>query len=116
MFRHYTDTDVKSTIVAAFTSLSSPLQIVICTSAFGMGIDCAGVRSVIHYGAPESCEVYVQEIGRCGRSSDTCSVTLLVKTRKRKSIDEKMKLYISNISRCRRDVLFECMEGYEHKF
>lgn len=45
-----------------FTS-SSSLRIVICTVAFGMGINCLDVRLIIHLGPPSDSEMYVQEIG-----------------------------------------------------
>ncbi|HCW5618822.1 TPA: RecQ family ATP-dependent DNA helicase [Acinetobacter baumannii] len=43
------------------------LDVVICTNAFGMGIDRANIHTVIHYSPPHNLESYLQEIGRAAR-------------------------------------------------
>ena len=57
--------------------MEEKVQVMVATNAFGMGIDKANVKTIIHLHLPQNLENYYQEAGRAGRNGDKAFAVLL---------------------------------------
>ena len=111
MFHGGTPEMVKKHIVSQLTLPDSCLRVVICTIAFGMGINCSNVVESIHFGVPKSIETYVQESGRIGRDGSSSTSRILYNAMLLRGADHLMRSYVKE-THCRRDTLMKNFENH----
>ena len=92
------------------------LRIIVATNAFGMGIDKANVRFVIHKDMPESLEAYYQEAGRAGRDEQKAYAVLLYNYTDRLKQEKKLELSFPTVAEIKQIYHFlgnYCQLAYE---
>jgi ATP-dependent DNA helicase RecQ len=72
--------------------INNKTRIIVCTNAFGMGIDKPDVRVVIHADVPDCLENYYQEAGRAGRDGKVSYAVLLFDDREIKELEGQAAL------------------------
>lgn len=81
------------------------IRVLICTIAFGMGVNCRGVKRVIHFGPSKSVEAYIQESGRAGRDGSPSKALVLYQSLMLLNVEQDMKDYVKGKYACRRQFL-----------
>jgi ATP-dependent DNA helicase RecQ len=104
MFHSMTVDDVKEEVRADMNLSSGKIRVLVATSAAGMGVNFAGVNSIIHVGPPKDMDSFVQQFGRSGRDGSQAMSLLLYSSKQCKKLDEDMTSYISTDT-CRRKLL-----------
>ena len=114
MFTSCTRPKVKETILKAFLDPDSHLRVVVATIAFGMGLDCPNVRSVIHWGPSEDIEQYIQETGRAGRDGQPAKAILYHGGPELtyRNVNQEIKEYCLNKDKCRRNILLSYFDAH----
>ena len=109
MYHKKTHDLVKRTIETEFCEESGSVRVVLCTIAFGMGVNVQGGNMVIHLGPSSGIDDYFQDSGRVGRNNENAHAVLLRykgSTRGR-NITKEMKEYTRNKNICRRNLLLK---------
>ena len=113
MYTSLTHSAVKQDIQNNFSVPNSPLRVLICTIAYGMGVDCSNARQIIHWGPSDSIEAYIQESGRAGRDNNqACALLLVKKDVLKKFLHADIVTYCTNNTICRRSLLLLHLIGH----
>ena len=108
MMHARTPENVKETVLNSMRTHDGHLRVLICTIAFGMGVDAKGVRTIINFGPSRNLECYVQESGRCSRDGQPGNCIILYLGRMLSTCAKDIRDYVSS-GTCRRELIIPLM-------
>ena len=96
----------KNVILESFQQEHGAVRLLIATITFVIGVDCKGVKGIIHYGPSKNLESYVQETGRVGRDVGESVTFLLYHSVLLNHVHSDIKSFIKT-KECRRATLMK---------
>jgi ATP-dependent DNA helicase RecQ len=111
MFHSGTPDTSKQHILKSVSFPDGHVRVLICTIAFGMGIDIKAARKVIHFGPSQTVESYLQECGRVGRDGVQSQCILFYNGLLTSRCSADMKELINNKDRCHRRKILKHFSG-----
>jgi ATP-dependent DNA helicase RecQ len=90
--------------------INNSTRVIVCTNAFGMGIDKPDVRTVIHADVPDCLENYYQEAGRAGRDGKISYAVLLFDERDLHELEELASLRFPSLDDIKN--IYQCIANY----
>ena len=90
--------------------LSNKIRTIVCTNAFGMGIDKPDVRLVIHPDTPDCLENYYQEAGRAGRDGKKAYAVLLYNNKELKELSRLIESRYPSLEDVR--IIYQALINY----
>lgn len=90
--------------------LQNQTRVIVCTNAFGMGIDKPDVRVVIHHDIPDCLENYYQEAGRAGRDGKKAYAVLLYEEKDLRELEGLPAIRFPSVEEVRQ--VYQCLVNY----
>lgn len=90
--------------------INNEIRVMVCTNAFGMGIDKPDVRVVIHFDIPDSLEAYYQEAGRAGRDEQKAYAVMLYNEGELSDMKDRIDLQFPSMEAIKE--VYQCIVNY----